>query len=183
MKKFILFLALLAVVPGFAKSRYVDSARLYECGGKVELRESKENLHLQFEDVQDCENLVIQTAGGFFFKGETLKQYAFNKGGKDAPFSPSYTLSKDMWKELSKRGKLVLLVTGYGNRDELTLRVNPWRGKIDSGDDHYNAGKCGGHSASEYTGYARTNSCKCAYYRRGEFVRHAEDYRCPRPRN
>jgi hypothetical protein len=161
-------LVLLAVsAQSFGASRYVDSASLYECGGRVELRESKDNLHLQFEDVTDCDSLVVQTEWGF-----VLERYSFKKGGKRAPFSPSYTLSNEMWRELGD-GDLILKVSGSGffaAQDRVALRVNPFSRPIDGG---HNPRKCGGHSGN-FTGWALTNSCKCAYYRKGQFQRHAE---------
>lgn len=174
MKKVILLLALLIVPQGFA-SKYVDSATLRDCGGRVELRESRDNLHLQFERVRHCHDLTIKNS-----RGRVLKQYSFKKGGNDAPYSPSYTLSNQMWRELD-RGRLVLVVSGWGNRDEVSLRVNRW-GDGDLGG--HDPGQCGGHEKARYTGFALTNSCKCAYYRNGRFIRHAtpieQRYKCPK---
>src|SRR5262249_1019403 len=99
--------------PAIGASRFLGDAQLRECDGRVELRESEENLHLQFRNVYDCENLVIKNE-----TGRVLKQYSFGKGGNQPPFSPNYTISKQMWHELG-RGDLLLLVTGRRARDEV----------------------------------------------------------------
>ncbi len=163
MRKLLFLVSVLVATQGFAESRYVDSASLYDCGGSVELRESKDNLHLKFEDVTDCDTLIVQTD-----RGQTLETYSFKKGGQRAPFSPSYTLSNEMWRNLG-RGDLILKVRGgWFVQDSVNLRVNPW-----GTPDHDKPNKCGGHTAHNFTGFALTNTCKCAYYRNGNFERPA----------
>jgi hypothetical protein len=170
MKKLMSFMALVLVAQGYAESRFVDSASLYQCGGRVELRESQDNLHLQFDSVDACDTLVVQTDWG-----TVLERYSFRKGGRRAPYSPSYTLSKEMWRQLG-RGSLVLKVSGSGffaAQDRVSLRVNPFAGPDLGGRPPR---QCGGHTSRNFTGWALTNTCKCAYYRRGEFQRHAQPW-------
>jgi len=169
--KVLLLLCSLVVSQAFADSKFVDSASLYDCGGRVELRESKDNLHLKFEDVRYCDTLTVQTDWG-----TTLETYSFKKGGERAPYSPSYTLSNDMWRALGT-GNLVLKVRGgWWTQDRVILRANPW----DKPGQPGNPGQCGGHS-KHFTGWGLTNTCKCAYYVNGQFQRHAnprEEYKC-----
>jgi len=170
MKRLLIVTALLLSSLSFAQSNrgsnLEDYARLRDCGGEVELRSSGDNLHLKFIDVRRCENLIIKKDS----YGRVIKQYSFAKGGERAPYTRNYTLSKDMWRELAQDGDLYILVTGRGRRDELTLRVPSatWSNPEKT--------KCGGHSKTYYTGWALTNNCNCAYYRRGVFQRLARPY-------
>jgi hypothetical protein len=174
MKNFILLMTSLFAFAGMASSVYVDSAYLYDCGGKVELRKSDSNLHLKFKEVENCSNFLVQTSR----YGRTLKQYKLNTNGNNAPYTASFTLSKSMWQELEKDAMVNLKIrsnSGY-HEDNITLYVP--RAK-----KHYNNNprRCGGHSGTGFTGWALTNSCKCAYYQNGRFHHHAkphQQYKC-----
>lgn len=163
MNKLLLLLTFIFVaLPSFAKSRYLDDARLRDCGGTIELRESRKNLHLKIEDVRYCNKLAVYNVWG-----DKIASYKFKKRRSTKPVTASYTLSNEMWRQL-ERGELEIVVSGRWAQDNVTLRV------YESKDEFHNPWQCGGHEQARYTGWALTNSCKCAYYKRGKFVRHAK---------
>ncbi|MCB0421875.1 MAG: hypothetical protein KDD61_12825 [Bdellovibrionales bacterium] len=163
MKKLILLLTFLFVaLPSMAKSRFVDDARLRDCGGQIELRESASNLHLKVENVKFCDRISIYNVWG-----DRIVSYDLKRNSSTRPVTASYTLSREMWRQL-ERGELEIRVRGRWVEDIVTLRVYETR------QEPHDPWQCGGHEKARYTGYALTGSCRCAYYERGEFIRHAE---------
>ncbi|GEM_PF-3719866 len=94
MKMLLISLLSLAAVNVFGASRYLDSERLYQCGGSVELREAGNgDLALKFEggiDKSYCSGLRFVDVTS----GRVIKSYPFQ--------GSSYTLSKRMESELGK---------------------------------------------------------------------------------
>ncbi len=190
------------LLAGFAEARssYQDSARLHDCGGRIELRESRQNLHLQIENNRRCDEMIVRSSR----YGRVIERYNLRRGDSN------YTLSNRMWRELGRDGRIYIELNGtWGTSDGVHLNVptyrddyrddrwrddrwrdDRWRddGWNDRWDDDLwrdrdrnrggNSRQCGGHKARRTTGYGYTNSCKCAYYRRGEFQRHASESYC-----
>ncbi len=94
MKMLLISLLSLAAVNVFGASRYLDSERLYQCGGSVELREAGNgDLALKFEggiDKSYCSGLRFVDVTS----GRVIKSYPFQ--------GSSYTLSKRMESELGR---------------------------------------------------------------------------------
>ena len=130
--KRMLFIALaIFSVNVFADSLFVDSARLRNCGGEVELRESRENLHLQFNDVRNCSNLDIQDVSYDRRSGRrtvrTIRSYKLNSNHARPPYRANFTLSNRMWAELEHDGELHLYIHSNSKRteDHVELRLYP----------------------------------------------------------
>jgi hypothetical protein len=178
MKKFLLLILSLISISAFS-SIEVDRAYLWDCGGKVILKKSDENLHLHFKDVMNCSNLKVMTS----YYGSTLKSYKLNSGKSYGPYTANFTLSKSMWRELERDGSMNLRVTSNSGAtvDNVTLIVPRYSSYNPYNPGYSNPKKCGGHSNSNFTGWALTNSCKCAYYQNGQFHHHAkphQEYKC-----
>ncbi|MCB9092460.1 MAG: hypothetical protein H6621_02265 [Halobacteriovoraceae bacterium] len=106
MKKLVFLVSVLFSMSIFADSWYIDSARLDHCGGRVELRQSRQNFHLQFEGVQNCSNVEIQT----HYKGYLLNSYKLTSADSVRPYNVNYTLSNRVWNELYRDGEINIYI-------------------------------------------------------------------------
>ncbi len=195
MNKILLILAAL-LVSGVAQARsyYQDSARLHDCGGRIELRESAQNLHIQIDNNRRCDEMIVRASR----YGRVIKRYTLRTGDSN------WTLSNSMWRELQRDGSIYFELNGsWGTSDTINLRIPRYDDRYDR--DRYDRdrydrdrydrdrydrdrydrdrydrrpGQCGGHTSRGTTGYGYTNSCKCAYYRYGQFQYHAAEYNC-----
>jgi hypothetical protein len=117
MKKVIFGLALsLMSVAAFADSYLEDSARLYNCGGTVELRSydnnGQQSYALKFINVDSCSNIRLSN-------GKSYK--LTNKSGQFE--DKSFTLSNDAVAE-ARRGLGVLIESNSGSTaDEVSVHI------------------------------------------------------------
>lgn len=100
-----------------AASFRLDDARLYSCGGAVDLRESVGgDLHLQV-NARECSNLIVEDQVGREIRTYKMPGTQGNYGG-------SYTLSSEMRGALA-RGGLRLVVRSNSGKHLDTILVRP----------------------------------------------------------
>lgn len=160
MKKLLMLLAVTIMAIGtsaFASSDFLDDANLSQCWGKIQLREAGNgDYSLKLKKVQRCSNVIVKDS-----KGKVIKQYSMAKGGKKAPYTATYTLSKKMIKAAQNGRDLTVLVTGNGRRDTITVDLATDECK------NYRSDK----GMAKYTGYAcssrQAKEPSCRYYENG----------------
>ena len=111
MKLIVLLLGLVSL-SAFSQSRYVDSARLYNCNGSIQLRESYNQTHLKFINVENCSNVILKTSK----YGRVINSYKLTKADSIAPYNVTYTLSNKVRAELNRDGRVYIVVksnSGY----------------------------------------------------------------------
>ena len=164
MKYLVLILGLLVALPNlYAKSVTVDTARLRDCGGVIQLAESEKNLHLNLVNVRYCDTMVVRN-----HRGRIISQYTI-KYSEYRDTKQSFTLSKEMRSQLG-RGDLEIEVYGdYYHEDIVTLRLYEAPKPKPKKRKKHDPLTCGGHSEYNYTGYALTKSCNCGFYVNGQF--------------
>lgn len=197
MKMLLLSLLSLVAVNAFADSQLLDTARLYQCGGHVELnRAGNGDLALKFENVNKnyCTGLRFVDVTS----GRVIKSYAFQ--------GTSYTLSQSQRDSLSDDCRVqVQLLNAYGSvtdRVDVTLgwwcsvskpvkKSNPYSYDVSGGgncklnvngsyvrnvDDAFCAPLNG--QKKTFVSYEYSNTDKCKIMIDGRFVGHTHDSYC-----
>ncbi len=171
--KFLVLLLGLISLSSFSQSRPIDAKWLNSCGGKVELRKSSyRQFHVKLKNVRNCSNVLIKASR----YGHVIDRYKLTTADYYPPYTASYTLSHEAKRHLRNRGKIFVTVKSNSSyhEDGVSLRSRHGGG----GGYPKPPTQCGGHSGTNYTGYAKTNSCQCAYYYRGQFQYHVQEYLC-----
>ena len=126
-----------------ADSQYLDSARMYSCGGAVELRKaSNGDLAIKFEDLNTnrCWKLRFYD----YSSGRTIQTYDIR--------GTSYTLSRDQRAHLSSDCKVGFTVSGY-TQENFTITLGWW--------GCMGGQQPGGGSSSRYSfQYSNAGNCK-----------------------
>lgn len=147
MNKLMGFVVLFASLNVFADSRFLDSKRMSDCGGRVELRQSENgDLALQFDglNTRRCDTLRFYDVSS----GRTLKTYEIQ--------GTSYTLSQTHREALSDDCRVGFTVSGRYAKDDFNVVLN------------WCANRRVEHRASRQS-YQLSNSGNCKLMENGEY--------------